>query len=279
MTRLCSNCCSRCASGNGRVKYIFKKNHCSDAFSGVVRNRLPVVARRNSRHIVMNHLIPKRSHGESRGRIIYIYIYILSSYVYQEQIRSHWAQDLKCFVTSVVIGSDRAWQRMTDQRRCTYCNRLCRYFGQEYTSRGWCKICQTRYKRNHFLWQRRCLAKESMSLPPGLGQCWDQTLQYLDNAGQEIGDIKDAVQRKIWERFLKGRCPSGDGSDGSVSSDDGSDIDEYTGFFPLQLYGQPFWTLFGLDATSATRYHRSIFADRVLHVVTEFLGPFTGFPI
>ncbi len=174
----------------------------------------------------------------------------------------------------------------TDERRCVWCRRLCRYFGQD--KWGWCILCQQWYMRNQYFKTYECVCKAPGTKIWPLHFVW--VVSLLRDSDQVYANF---VQQRLWREFLLGPLPF-DVNSGS-SSDSDSDIHVYSGMFPIGQfpYGKAsVWrwllTFWGIDMRGVPgnstwklcpmwRHRACTSQPNILYVIIKFLGPFTPF--
>ena len=173
----------------------------------------------------------------------------------------------------------------TDSRRCWYCRRLCRYFGQN--SFGLCGICDRWCLRNRYIQTRDAcsvvfangrLAQRNNKL------IWTKILQML--VGSDWED-EMFVEERIWRQVLLGYQTTASPSSSSDDEEPHGDMlvmSPYHGLFPLNRCSNPFWTLWGCEILSqdfaqrsVARYNHRFRYERIICVVIAFLGPFCSF--
>ena len=164
-----------------------------------------------------------------------------------------------------------------DRRRCAWCGRLCRYFGEDQFHN--CGRCQLWYERN-----RCCQIKNALGSEKGRAYnirisllditfspvAWPHILDLLCGS---IHDVDMNVQERIWRRILCGQVPDWSSSD--------SDEDHW-----MQKRVPPgfskFWKLWMLELKEDCRalvpqHHPIYLYHRPICVVIAFLGPFSDF--
>ena len=185
------------------------------------------------------------------------------------------------FVPNIRMPHSLDW---TDNRRCSFCGRLCRYFG---LSEIGCSICQRRRRRDACSRCDACCRHFSLAVPlAAVPEVWIQIEIFLigmDPLGSDHQDEMKA-QAEIWRTALLGlHDETRHNSDEDYSPF--FDLDPYTygGMFIDHLYMDPpkyFWTLWGLGTWTGGDKLIQDWAtgkcseSRVIHIVISFLDPF-----
>ena len=168
-----------------------------------------------------------------------------------------------------------------DNRRCTWCRRLCRYFGEDQYHH--CRRCQMWNNRNQCCQITNALCSDkSDSLLLTIIRCPGLWAIILDMRYGSIRELDNSVQERIWRRILCGPAPIVDSS--SESDPDESFLENI-----IRVSQSPvppgcsklwkFWMLEigGRSQTLVPRYNDSFRYTRVLYIVIAFLGPFSEF--
>ena len=104
------------------------------------------------------------------------------------------------------------WPMGVDNRRCNWCRRLCRYFGEDRQTHL-CTRCQLWYRRNRCCQIKDALCSSSSNRPAVLrGPAW---ARVLDMGCGSIQELDNYVQGRIWQRILCGPAPDDESSSDS----------------------------------------------------------------
>ena len=168
-----------------------------------------------------------------------------------------------------------------DNRRCTWCRRLCRYFGEDQYHH--CGRCQMWNNRNRCcqIMNTLCSDKSDSELL-NIVRCPGLWARILDMTYGSIRELDNHVQEKIWRKFLCGPAPIVDSS--SESDPDESFLEN---IIRVSQWKVPpgcsklwkFWMLEIGDRsqTLVPHYNDRFRYTRVLYIVIAFLGPFSEF--
>ena len=170
----------------------------------------------------------------------------------------------------------------SDHRRCKWCRRLCRYFGQD-RRYHLCERCQMWCHRNRYCQIKHALCSNSSMTPalrhPGL---W---AQMLDKLCGSILEIDLYAQQEIWRNILCGPPP--DELSESESDELSTTTLDYIMWISQTEYPPEcsklwkFWMLdiWGRSQSLVPRYNDRFKETRVLYIVIAFLGPFSEFGV
>ena len=171
---------------------------------------------------------------------------------------------------------------LIDNRRCKWCRRLCRYYGEDCQTHL-CGRCQMWYHRNRCCQIKNALCSNNSNTPafvrrPGL---W---ARVLDMGCGSIRELDNWVQTRLWRKILCGPAPVVDSS--SEDSESESLLHEI-----MRVSQRPeppgcsklwkFWILetWGRSQTLCPHYNDRFRYTRVLFIVIAFLGPFSEFGV
>ena len=165
-----------------------------------------------------------------------------------------------------------------DNRRCKWCRRLCRYFGEDRVSHL-CTRCQMWCHRNRYCQIKHALCSNS-SMTPALRhpRLWGQMLNLLCGSIREL-DLH--VQQYIWQTILCGPAVNGL-YEGQRLFDYWMYINQAEDPWECSKLWQ-FWMLDIPDLARSQnlvpRYNDHFRYTRVLFIVIAFLGPFSEFGV
>ena len=173
-----------------------------------------------------------------------------------------------------------------DNRRCTWCRRLCRYFGEDQYHH--CRRCEMWNNRNRCCQIMNTLCSNNsnsntVALPKLLDivRCPGLFSLILDMRYGSIRELDNSVQERIWRQILCGPAPIVDSSSDSESESFLENIMRVS-----QSQVPPgcsklwkFWMLeiWGRSQNLVPQYNDSFRYTRVLYIVIAFLGPFSEF--
>ena len=177
-------------------------------------------------------------------------------------------------VRAISAGASAMWMPLY-RRRCVWCGRMWRYFGEEHLTHT-CKRCRMWWTRN-----RCCQIKNSLCSQIGVAgntRIWLAAWpRILDMVCGSIRELDIYVQERIWLRVLLGPTP--EDSDSSSSEDDD---DEYC-IGRTMLPGIPdIWKLWVTELSQGCRalvprHNDECVNRRPIMVILSFLGPFSDF--
>ena len=163
-----------------------------------------------------------------------------------------------------------------DNRRCNWCRRLCRYFGEDRQTHL-CTRCQLWYRRNRCCQIKDALCSKSGNRPAFVcGPVW---ALVLDMGCGSIQELDNYVQGRIWQRILCGPAPDDEWSSDSECESLLENI--------MRVSQSPvppgcsklwkFWMLeiWGRSQNLVPQYNDSFRYTRILYIVIAFLGPFS----
>ena len=166
-----------------------------------------------------------------------------------------------------------------NNRRCTWCRRRCRYFGEDQYHH--CKRCQMWNNRNRCcqIMNTLCSDKSDSELLNIHGLL---RARILDMTYGSIRELDNHVQERIWRKFLCGPAPIVDSS--SESDPDESFLENIIRVSQRQVPPGcsklwKFWMLEigGRSQTLVPQYNDNFRYTRVLYIIIAFLGPFQQF--